>query len=134
MSYMGSSISLSPTVSLTSAEDIPKAAGRVVRFDSEGNITLCKDPRATAVGIVILNSQDDVKARDSVTVQIAGRGIALAGGAFDCGSELSVDSDGRLVASAEGQFVMGYAFSKGVSGRMFQIQICKSYKPSTQGQ
>ena len=66
MSYMGSSISLSPTVSLTSAEDIPKAAGRVVRFDSEGNITVCKDPRATAVGIVILNSQDVVKAETAL--------------------------------------------------------------------
>ena len=124
MGYEGTTINSSPTIALRAGADITAGSGLTVKYDTNGDVVLCNAAGEIALGILLLQTDGDIKTGDSLTVQIACRGKAVAGAA------LAVDTTGKLVEAAAGQFVLGYALSAGTADGFVDIEIAKGFKPN----
>lgn len=123
--YIGSSINKSPTISAVAGAKITGGAGKAVKFDSNGKIVLCSVAGEAALGILILQTADEVAAGDSVTVQIAAIGQAMAGGSIAAGDLLAVTTDGTLTKAAATNYVVGQALSAGSANGLVECIICR---------
>ena len=134
MGYEGTTINSSPTIALRAGADITAGSGLTVKYDTNGDVVLCNAAGEIALGILLLQGDGGIKTGDSLTVQIACRGKAVAGGTFKAGAALAVNASGKLVEAAEGQFVLGYALSAGTADGFVDIEIAKGFKPNTASQ
>lgn len=123
--YIGSSINKSPTFAAVAGAEITKGAGKAVKFDSSGNVILCSSAGEAAIGILIMQTADNVAEGDSVTVQITGRGQAVAGGTIAAGDMLAVDTNGALVKAAATNYVVGQALAAGTANGFVEVIICR---------
>lgn len=123
--YIGSSINKSPTFAAVAGAEITKGAGKAVKFDSSGNVILCSSAGEAAIGILIMQTADNVAEGDSVTVQITGRGQAVAGDTIAAGDMLAVDTNGALVKAATTNYVVGQALAAGTANGFVEVIICR---------
>ena len=123
--YIGSSISTSPTFAAVAGAKIEGGAGKAVKFDSSGNIILCSAAGEAALGVLLLQSADTINQGDSVTVQIHGRGQAIAGGTIAAGDMLAVTASGTLTNAAAGNSVVGQALSAATANGFVDFIICR---------
>lgn len=127
MSFIGTSISTSPTIACVAANDIIKGAGKAVKFNAEGKIMVCDTADEAILGFIILQANDEIKAGDSVTVQTCCRGMVYAGDAIAAGDLLSVNAEGLVVKASAG-YIVGQAMQAGVAGGIVNIEIIKGGK------
>lgn len=123
--YIGTSASTSPTFAAMAGAKIEGGAGKAVKFDSSGNIILCSTAGEAALGILLLQSADTINQGDSVTVQIHGRGKAIAGGTIAAGDMLTVTASGTLTKAAAGNSVVGQALSAATADGFVDFIICR---------
>lgn len=123
--YIGTSVSTSPTFAAVAGAKIEGGAGKAVKFDSDGNVVLCSTAGEAALGVLILQTADTVNQGDSVTVQILGRGQAVAGGAIAAGDLLAVNASGQVVKAAAGNSVVGQALTAGSAGGFVECILCR---------
>lgn len=123
--YIGTSASTSPTFAAVAGAKIEGGAGKAVKFDSSGNIILCSTAGEAALGILLLQSADTINQGDSVTVQIHGRGKAIAGGTIAAGDMLTVTASGTLTKAAAGNSVVGQALSAATADGFVDFIICR---------
>ena len=127
MSFIGTSISTSPTIARVAAKDIVKGAGKAVKFDAEGKIIVCDKAGEAILGFIILQANDAIAAGDSVTVQTCCRGMVYAGEAVAAGDLLSVNAEGLVVKATDG-YIVGQAMEAGIAGGIVHIEIIKGGK------
>ena len=124
MSYIGSSISVSPTIAGTAAAAIENGAGKAVKYDTNGKIVLCSTAGESALGFLILQTDDKVEAGDTLTIQIFGIGMAVAGGTVAAGDLLAVNASAQVVKAADGNHIIGQALPVSTGG-FISIQMLK---------
>ena len=123
--YIGTSTSTSPTFAAVAGAKIEGGAGKAVKFDVSGNVVLCSAAGEAALGVLILQTADVVNEGDSVTVQILGRGQAVAGGAIAAGDMLAVAADGTLTKAAAGNSVVGQALTACTANGFVEFVLCR---------
>lgn len=123
--YIGSSINKSPVIAAVAGAKITGGAGKAVKFDSSGNVVLCSAAGEAAIGILILQTADEVAVGDSVTVQISAIGKAVAGGSIAAGDLLAVTTDGTLTKAAATNYVVGQALSAGSANGFVDVILCR---------
>lgn len=92
------------------------------KIDTDGDVILATTGSA---GFPIIEAAIENK---PVTLQIGGIGKAIAGGSFNPGTDLAVDTNGKLVSAGGGVAVVGYALTAGVDGSLVSYII--SHAPS----
>lgn len=123
--FVGSSISTSPTFAGVAGAKIENGAGKAVKFDSSGNIILCATAGEAALGFLLLQTADTINQGDSVTVQISGRGQAVAGGTIAAGDLLAVTTSGTLTKAAGSNYVVGQALTPATENGFVDFIICR---------
>ena len=126
MSYIGTSINVSPVIVGTAGAVITNGAGKLVKFDASGNIVLCNTAGEMPLGVLALQTEDNIAIGDSVTVQIKDIGKVIAGGAITIGAALSVDTNGKATVATTGQSVIGFALEAASTDQLFTMQIAKT--------
>lgn len=128
MAFIGTTISASPTIAVVAGAGIEAGAGKAVKLNENGQAVLCSAAGESALGILILQTPDVVKAGESVTVQIKDIGVAAAGSTIAAGACVTVDTAGKLTAAAEGNYVLGQALEAATAGNFVKVQIAKGGK------
>lgn len=122
--YIGSSVDTSPTFASVAGAKIENGAGKAVKFDGSGKIVLCSSAGEAAIGIVIMQTADVVETGESLTVQVSGRGQAIAGDTFVAGDMLAVDTSGKLVKAAATNYVVAQAMTAGAADSVAEVLLC----------
>ena len=100
--------------------------GKVVKFDTDGNVVLAATAGETGIGIAILTNGETNIAGDDITIQIKDIGVARAGAKIAAGDALAVDATGSLQKATAGQFVMATALeAAAAAGKYIRVQITK---------
>jgi hypothetical protein len=86
------------------------------KVDTDGDIVLAGDGEA-ALGTIIEAAVEN----SPVTVQFGGIGKVIAGGAVTAGNIIASDGDGKAVAAAVGDFVVGIALSDADASDIFSF-------------
>lgn len=137
INYIGTQINQSPTIVEKAGAAIEDARGKIVKYDTSGNIVLAT-AGAVAIGITIMEDganditgaeSGKVASGDDVTVQIKDIGLVKAGGTIAKGDEIASDASGCAVKATDGDFVIGTARTKAASGEYCHIIINKYQKP-----
>lgn len=123
--YIGSSVDTSPTFAAIAGAKIDNGAGKAVKFDGSGKIVLCSSAGEAAIGIIIMQTADTVEAGESLTVQIFGRGQAIAGDTFAAGDLLAVDTSGKLVKAVATNYVVAQAMAAGAADSIVEVLLCR---------
>ena len=130
MSYIGTSINPSPTITGKAAAAIADGAFLAAAFNADGAIEIAKAD-AGALGIFIPET-DNITAGADVTVQVKDIGFWKAGAAVKAGAELMADATGKAVTATAGKFILAVALEAATAAdQIIQVQICKAgYKPA----
>lgn len=126
--FTGSSINTSPTIAVVAGAAIPKGAGIAVKFDATGAAIPAATKGEAILGFLILQTADDIKKGESMTVQTCCKGKAVAGGAVAAGDMLAVDAAGKVIKAETGNFLVGQALEAGAAGDIVSIEIIKGGK------
>lgn len=125
MEYVGTSINESATIVLPAGEDITGARGIALGI-TDGAVGL-PDAGANAIGISVIETEENVIEGADVDIQIKDIGKWTAGEAIDIGDELATDATGKAVKAASGDFIVGVALSAATAaGTFVTVQITKS--------
>lgn len=136
MNYIGTQINQSPTIVEKSGAEIKDVRGKIVKYDSAGDVVLAT-AGDVAIGITIMeDGANDITGVESgkvakgedVTVQIKDIGLVKAGGTITKGAELASDANGCAVVATDGNFVIGTARTAASSGEYCHIIINKYQK------
>ena len=95
--YMTTSINLSPTIALVANAEMKAVPGKAVKITADGKCELCAAAGEKVFGIATIERQEDFAAGETVTVQVHGGGVVLAGGDIIAGDELATDANGAFV-------------------------------------
>lgn len=126
MGYINASVNGSATIAVEAGAAVTAPAMRAFSFDAAGQCVLSA-AGAHAVGLALPDAAESLAVWDGFTLQIKDIGLALAGGAFAKGAELTVDAQGRLVAAATGNFIFAVALQKSSgAGAVVEVQIIKA--------
>lgn len=130
MSYIGTSINPSPTITGKAAGAIADGAFLAAAFTADGAIEVAKAD-AGALGVFIPET-DNIAAGGDVTVQVKDIGLWKTGAAVKAGAELMADATGKAVAATAGKFILAVALEAATAAdEIIQVQICKAgYKPA----
>lgn len=132
--YLANQINSSPTLFGKAGAAVADIRFKAVTFNAEGKVILAEAGKE-ALGIAIATTGDPVgkvAIGDQVDIQIKDIGLAMAGGAVAAGASVAIGADGKLVAAASGNFVLGYAITAAkADGDIIQVQIAKGYYPTT---
>lgn len=125
MTYTGTTINQSPTITLVAGEDIIKAQGKAVIIKDGKAVT--PTAGANAVGVILLDAEETIKKDNDVTIQIKDIGAWVAGEAIAAGDELATDEQGYAVKAQSGNFIIGIALTTAEkSGTVIRAQIIKA--------
>ena len=125
MSYIGTTINSSPTITGKAAATIADGAFLAAAFDKDGTIEVAKAD-AGALGIFIAET-DNIKAGADVTVQVKDIGLWKTGASVKAGAELMSDANGKAVTATAGKFVLAVALEAATAAdQIIQVQICKA--------
>ena len=122
--FLTNAINPSPTIAAPAGEKITGGGGKAVKFDENGNITLCDTAGEKILGIITIDNDDIVEVGDDVSVQIKDGGVARLGGDCTYKDELTTDANGAFVKAAAGQAVRAIALSSGGSGALCRVMMC----------
>lgn len=122
MAYFGASINEQPILAEVAGAEIAAGSGKAVKYNSDGNVELAGAGEAIC-GILIMQTDETVKAGDIVTVQFKDIGYVAAAGDFAKGDALSVGADGKFVKAADGKAV-ARALEAGSAGKFVKAHIC----------
>jgi hypothetical protein len=90
-----------------------------VKVSSDGQFDLCGDG-ALAYGVL----QDaPAAAGEAASIAIAGEVKVIAGGNIAAGDKVACNADGKAVAAASGDFILGVASVGGVSGDILTVKL-----------
>lgn len=126
MNPMGASINQTPTIAEMAGAAILNGAFLAVKYDADGNVTLCDTEGELAAGILLPETPKETAKGEAVTVQMKDIGLAKAGAAIPKGAEVMTDNKGCIVSATTGKFVIGYAMSAATAaGDIIHIDIRK---------
>lgn len=91
-----------------------------VKIDSNGQLDLAGDA-ADAIGVL----QDAPADNDPGLVGVLGISKVICGGVIAKGGEIGIDTNGKAVAAASGDAVMGYALDTGAANRIIRMALVK---------
>lgn len=132
--YLANQINSSPTLFGKAGAVVDDIRFKAVTFNAEGKVILAEAGKE-ALGIAIATTGDPVgkvAIGDQVDIQIKDIGLAMAGGEVKAGASVAIGANGKLVAAASGNFVLGYAITAAkADGDIIQVQIAKGYYPTT---
>ncbi len=116
-------INESPTIAEKAGADIPAPAHKAVMYDVNGDIVLATDGDK-AIGLLLSDTLDPIKAGETVTVLISAIGLMEAGGAIAKGDPVTVNTSGQGIPAAAGAAFFGRALTAaGAAGELIQIRI-----------
>ena len=129
MNYISTPINDSAVIAFPAAKDI-EGAFVAVEVTSSG-VQLPATAGAVAMGLLV--PEEDIKAGDTVTVQIKDMGKWTTGAEIEVGDPLTTDTSGKCVKATEGDFILGFALEAAASAdATINVQITKSgYFPSS---
>lgn len=132
--FIGSSASMSPTITAIAAAKIENGAGKAVKLAGNGKVTLCTTAGEEAIGFLILQTADVVNEGDSVTIQIMGQATVLCNTTVTNGTAVMVNTNGAVIPATDGKFIIGYALEYKADGAgLLHILIDRGYKPAAAG-
>lgn len=108
------------TRTFEAGEDLSAAQFHFVTLESDGQVDLANSAGENAIG-VLLNAPD--AAGKAATVVISGGVMVEAGGTIAAGAAVQTGADGRALAAASGDVVLGYALEAGVVNQVIQIEL-----------
>ena len=135
--YNGVQINQTPTIVEKAGAEILDCRNRIMKYDSNGNVVLATAGTDLPVGIAIIEAgynditgvnSGKVAAGDAVDILVKDMGVVLAGGSIKKGQEVAAGTDGKAVAAASGNYVLGIALSDGAAGEYVTVQIAKFKK------
>ena len=124
MSYNGSIINESSTVSFKVKEDLTGAAFTAVAL-TDGGVSTATDS-TVAIGILTAEHELPIVAGDDVTVQVKDISSWLVGEEVKAGDLLKVGTGGVAMKATSGKFVLAQALENGTKDSAIQVQIIKS--------
>lgn len=125
MSYIGTSINPSPTITGKAAGTIADGAFLAAAFTADGTIEVAKAD-AGALGIFIPET-DNIAAGADVTVQVKDIGFWKTGAAVKAGDELMSNAAGKAITATAGKFILAIALEPATAAdQVIQVQICKA--------
>lgn len=123
MTYTGTSMERECALAEVTGAAIEGGAFKAVKYDGSGNVVLASTAGEAIAGILPAQTPDALESGAGVTVQVAGLGRMLAGGALKKGDLLAVSATGAAVKAAAGQTVIGMAREAGASGAILRVQL-----------
>lgn len=135
--YNGVQINQSVTIVAEAGADIADVRNRIMKFDDNGKVVLAAAGTDIPVGIAIIEAgYNDISGKESgkvvsgddVDIQIKDIGVVLAGGDIKKGQEVAAGADGKAVAAAAGNYVLGFALSDAAADKYVAVQIAKYQK------
>lgn len=135
--YNGVQINQTVTIVAEAAAEITDVRNRIMKFDESGKVALATAGTDIPVGIALIeagfndisgNVSGKVAAGDDVDIQIKDIGVVLAGGTIKKGQEVAAGTDGKAVAAAAGNYVLGFALGDAADGKYVAVQIAKYQK------
>lgn len=132
--YLTASINNSATLAIKAGAEIADVRFKAVKLDENGKAVLASVAGEAFLGIAIPttgNAEGKVATGDIVDIQIKDIGMAMAGAAVEAGKPLTTDANGKLVAAASGNFIIGYALTAAAAdGDIISVQVAKGYYPT----
>lgn len=135
--YNGVQTNTSPTIVESAGAEITDVRNRIMKYDASGNVVLATAGTDLPVGIAIIEAgYNDISGKlsgmvetgDDVDILIKERGVVLAGGTIKKGQEVAAGAEGKAVAAASGNYVLGIALDNAASGEYVEVQIAKYQK------
>ena len=132
--YNGVQINPSPTIVEKAGAVIADVRNRIVKYDDNGNVVLATAGTDIPLGVAIIEAgYNDISGVESgkvnpgerVDILIKDIGVVLAGGSIKKAPEVAAGADGKAVAAADGNHVLGIALDKAEAGEFLEIQIAK---------
>lgn len=125
MSYIGTSINNSPTITGKAAAAIADGAFLAAAFNADGTIEVAKAD-AGALGIFIPET-DGIAAGEDVTIQVKDIGLWKTGAAVKAGAELMADASGKAITATTGKFILAFALEEATAAdQVIRVQVCKA--------
>lgn len=125
MSYVGTTINNSAIVAIPVTTDLDLGPFVAVAYDG-GNLVKATDA-LVPFGITLAETDDTVKAGDTLVVQVKDIGLWQSGDVFAVGDPLTSDAEGHAVKAVDGKFIMGFALeASAAAGQAVQVQVTKS--------
>lgn len=135
--YNGVQINQTVTIVVEAGAQIEDVRNRIMKFDDNGNAVLATAGTDIPVGIALIEAglndisgqnSGKVAAGDDVDIQIKDIGVVLAGGSVKKGKEVAAGANGKAVAAAAGNYVLGYALANAEADQYLPVQIAKYQK------
>lgn len=115
MQFMSNGINQSPTIAAPASVAMTEPGGKAVKLNADGAAVLCSTAGEAVIGIVTIDNDNDVKAGETVSIQVKDNGVAKIGAAVAVGAELAVNASGLFVTATTGQYVRAIALEKGAA-------------------
>lgn len=135
--FNGVQINQSVTITEIAGADVKDIRNLIVKYDENGAVVPATAGTDIPVGIAIIEAgyndasgleSGKVTEGDDVDIQVKDIGYVLAGGTIKKGAEVTADKDGKAVAAAAGNYVLGIALSNAAAGSYVRVQIQKYQK------
>ena len=135
--YNGVQINQTPTIVEKAGAEILDCRNRIMKYDSNGNVVLATAGTDLPVGIAIIEAgynditgvnSGKVAAGDAVDILVKDMGVVLAGGTIKKGQEVTAGANGKAVAAASGNYVLGIALDAAAADEYVSVQIAKYQK------
>ena len=135
--YHGVQINQSPTIVEKAGAVIDDVRNLIMKYDSNGNVVLATAGTDIPVGIALIEAgyndisgatAGKVAVGDDVDILVKDMGVVLAGAAIKKGQEIAAGANGKAVAAATGNYVLGIALDNAAEGEYLNIQIAKYQK------
>lgn len=135
--YNGVQINTSPTIIETAGAEIADVRNRIMKYDASGNVVLATAGTDLPIGIALIEAgyndisgqtSGKVDSGDPVDILVKEIGVVLAGGTIKKGQEIAAGTDGKAVAAASGNYVLGIALENAEANQYVNVQIAKYQK------
>ena len=135
--YNGVQINQTVTIVVEAGAQIDDVRNLIMKIDNNGKAVLATAGTDIPVGIALIEAglndisgqnSGKVAAGDDVDIQIKDIGVVLAGGSVKKGQEVAAGANGKAVAAAAGNYVLGYALANAEADQYLPVQIAKYQK------
>ena len=135
--YTGVQINTSPTIVEKAGAEIADVRNRIVKYDTNGAVVLATAGTDIPVGIALIEAgYNDISGVESgkvaagadVDILVKDMGVVLAGGTIKKGQEVAAGANGKAVAAASGNYVLGIALEAAAADEFLPVQIAKYQK------
>lgn len=140
--YRGVQINQSVTIVEKAGVEIDDVRNRIMKYDENGDVVLATAGADMPVGIAIIETgYNDITGQeagkvmkgDNVDIVIKDMTVVLAGETIKKGQEVAAGAEGKAVAAASGDYVVGIAMDNAEADEFLIIQIAKYQKSGSAG-